>query len=134
MIPTHTFSFLWRNRIAKSLCIFFSKSQYRLHIITYELKGNLVYNSEKNAQSIFTNSLLIGKGKCTCRYNFFFFFFFFLLTSMYLFSYSYMDFIGLFFFWINSNHFLIKFHKPDLFNLINELVGNFRKKKSHSNR
>ena len=60
-----------------------------------------------------------------CRYNFFFFF---LSISMCLFSYLYMEFLGLFFVLINFNYFLIKFHKPDLFNLINELVRNFRKK------
>ena len=50
-----------------------------------------------------------------------------LSTSMPRFSYLYTDFLD-FFFLINSNHFLIKSHKPDLFSLINKLARNFRKK------
>ena len=88
-----------------------------------------MWNSERNARSIFPNSFPTGKEKRTCRYVYFYLFIFCFVSTSCLFSYLYTDFLGLFFFLKNFNHFLIKFHKSDLFNLINELEILEKKKK-----
>ena len=43
-------------------------------------------------------------------------------------SFLYINFLRFIFFAINFNHFLIKFHKPDLLAMINGLARNFSRK------